>query len=94
MTVISVIKVYIWLLFHIYIWNNCHTFLGFSYPKFQLSLQHTSNILGAGLHSETSHSHYVLLFKDGQLLRFKEGLRHPHAENVHFGIHQDFFFLQ
>lgn len=41
-----------------------------------------------------SSSCFSSLLQDGQLLRLKEGLNHPHGKDVHFGIHQDFFFLQ
>lgn len=40
-------------------------------------------------HPERSAS----LLQDGQLPRLKEGLDHPHGKDVHFGVHNDFFFL-
>jgi len=34
------------------------------------------------------------LLQDGQLPRLEEGLSHPHGEDVHFGVHNGFLFLQ
>lgn len=39
-------------------------------------------------------SHFPSLLQDGQLPRLEKGLNHPHPEDVHFSIHQDFFFLK
>lgn len=33
------------------------------------------------------------LLQDGEFPRLKEGLNHPHGEDVHFGIHHNLFFL-